>query len=170
MLHPSHVNCVPKRMRGSCLSCAGLLFGLLSASGCWKEVKAEFPRPPATAAIPPSEQSEPAPEPPLGLVVDSEPEPEPEPEIDEPEPEPPKPSPPPVAAEPVEETPLEPPSTQLASAVDGAGRPRGAIEAEAGWVAPELGRRARAVSAAARAGCCCARVRSPRTAGSRRRG
>ena len=109
MLHPSHVNCVPKRMRGSCLSCAGLLFGLLSASGCWKEVKAEFPRPPATAAIPPSEQSEPAPEPPLELVVDSEPEPEP-----------PKPSPPPVAAEPVEETPLEPPSTQLASAVDGA--------------------------------------------------
>ena len=120
MLHPSHVNCVPKRMRGFCLSCAGLLFGLLSASGCSKEVKAEFPRPPATAAIPPSEASEPAPEPPLELVVDSEPEPEPEPEIDEPEPEPPKPSPPPVAAEPVEETPPEPPSTQLASAVDGA--------------------------------------------------
>ncbi len=107
-------------MRGFCLSCAGLLFGILAASGCSKQVKAEFPRPPATAAIPPSQESEPSPEPPAEVLVDSEPEPEPEPVIDEPEPEPPKPSPPPVAAEPVEETPLEPPSTQLASAVDGA--------------------------------------------------
>ena len=109
-------------MRGFCLSCAGLLFGILSASGCSKEVKAEFPRPPATAAIPPSQESEPTPEPPAEVVADSEssPEPEPEPKVDEPEPEPPKPSPPPVAVEPVQEPPPEPPSTQLASAVDGA--------------------------------------------------
>ncbi len=104
-------------MRGFCLSCAGLLFALLSANGCSKEVKAEFPRPPATAAIPPSEESQPAPEP-VEVVDDREapPEPEPEPEVDEPEREPRKPPPPPLAAEPVEETHHEPPSTQLASA------------------------------------------------------
>ena len=107
-------------MRGFCLSCAGLLFGLLSASGCSKDVKAEFPRPPATSAIPPAGASEPAPEPAVEVVVDREPPPEPESEIDEQRPKPPKPPPPPVAAEPVEQTPPEPTSTQLASPVDGA--------------------------------------------------
>ena len=119
MLHSCHVNCVPKRMRGFSLSYAGLLFGILSASGCSKEVKAEFPRPPATAAIPPSEPSEAAPERPADVVAGREPapEPEPEPKVDEPEPELPKPLLPPVAA-PVEQTPPERPSTQLASAGD----------------------------------------------------
>ena len=107
-------------MRGFCLSCAGLLFGLVSVTGCWKGIRAEFPRPPATAAIPPSEASDPTPEPTAEVVAGGEvaPAPEPEPEVDEPEPEPPKPLPPPVAAEPTEEPASEPPSTQLASAAD----------------------------------------------------
>lgn len=108
-------------MRGYCLSCAGLLLGLLAASGCSKGVKAEFPRPPATAAIPPSEESEPEPEPTEEVVAGREPEPEPEPEpvVDEPEPEPKKAPPPPVAAEPAEEAASEPLSTQLATGDDG---------------------------------------------------
>ncbi len=107
-------------MRGFCLSCAGLLFGLLSASGCSKEVKAEFPRPPATAAIPPSEPSQPSPEPPTEVVAggESSPAAETEPKVEAPEPKPPKPPPPSVAAAPVVETPPEPSSTQLATADD----------------------------------------------------
>lgn len=105
-------------MRGFCLACVGLLFGLLAASGCSKGVKAEFPRPPATAAIPPAEESEPEPEPTVELVAVPEPAPEPEPVVDEPEPEPEKAPPPPMAAEPVEEPASEPLSTQLASSDD----------------------------------------------------
>lgn len=117
---PSLPDWVPKRMRGFFLSCAGLLFGLLSASGCSKEVKAEFPRPPATAALPPERESAPPPEPVSEVVVDSAPAPAPEPKpaVDEPEPDPPKPPPPPVAAEPEAETPPEPLSTQLAGGGD----------------------------------------------------
>lgn len=109
------------RMRGICLTCAGLLLGLVVASGCARRVKAEFPRPPATAAIPAeSEPSEPAPEMPVEAIVDSDPEPQPEPAppVDEPEPDPPRPAPPPVAAEPIVEPEPDPPSTQLAGGVE----------------------------------------------------
>jgi hypothetical protein len=106
-------------MKSYFLSCAGLLFGLLAASGCSKEVKAEFPRPPATAGIPASETSESPPEPTDELVVDLEPapaaEPEPEPETDEPLPTPAAPRPAPVSAEPVEEPSPARPSTHLAA-------------------------------------------------------
>jgi len=105
-------------MRGFCLACAGLLFGLLAASGCSKEVKAEFPRPPATAALPPVEEPEPEPEPEAEVVAEHEPAPEPEPVVDEPEPEPPRAPPPPVVAEPAEEPVSEPLSTQLVSPDD----------------------------------------------------
>jgi hypothetical protein len=103
-------------MRSFCLSCAGLLFGLLSAAGCSKGVDADFPRPPATAATPPPEEPAPEPAPPAVVEVDREPEPAPEPtsEIDEPEPAPAEPRPAPEPAEPVEEAPPEPASTQLA--------------------------------------------------------
>lgn len=108
-------------MNSYCLACAGLLFGLVAASGCSRRVDADFPRPPATAAIPPSDDSEPAPEPPVEVVVERdpgelEPEPEPEPSTVEPEPDPPRPAPTPVAAEPLEEPEPDPPSTQLAGA------------------------------------------------------
>lgn len=106
-------------MRGFFLSCAGLLFGLLAASGCSKEVDAEFPRPPATASIPPSEGGESPPEPPVEVVVrEAPPEPEPEPEVDAPPPEPAEPPPAPVVADPVEEPPPAPPSTKLGGVND----------------------------------------------------
>lgn len=103
-------------MRGLFLPCAGLLFALVAASGCTRAVKADFPRPPATAEIPASEAPEASPDAPEEVVVDLEPtpEPEPEPEIDEPAPAPRKAPPPPVPAEPVEAPAPEPPSTQLA--------------------------------------------------------
>ena len=128
-LEPCFLGLVPNRMRGLCFACAGLMLGLLAA-GCTRQVKAEFPRPPATAEIPPSDESEPEPEPPAEVVVDREPgeldpEPEPAPTIVEPEPAPPQPAPPPVAAEPSGPEP-EPPSTHLA------------VPDEAGAVDPEV--------------------------------
>lgn len=120
ILHSCFLGC-RKRMRGTCLAWAGLLLGLAVASGCVRRVKAEFPRPPATAAIPAgSEPSEPAPEIPVEAIVDRDPEPQPEPAppVDEPEPDPPQPAPPPMAAEPIEEPEPDPPSTQLAGGVE----------------------------------------------------
>jgi hypothetical protein len=111
---------VPKSMRARlwplCLLGLGLSQVLFSVTGCAKEVKAEFPRPPATATLPPPEEPPPPPEP--------EPAPEPEPEpVEEPvaedtekPQEPPPPSPPRRPAVPTpdpEEPPPEPPSTTL---------------------------------------------------------
>lgn len=104
-------------MRGFFLSCAGLLFGLLAASGCSKEVKAEFPRPPATASMPPTGASAPPPDGPVEVVVrEPPPEPEPAPEVEVSEPEPTEAPPRPAAAEPVEEPEGQPLSTQLGGA------------------------------------------------------
>jgi hypothetical protein len=90
---------------------------LLSAAGCTKEVKADFPRPPATATLPPPPQEPeilppaPAPEEPVEAEpIEEEPEGEEEqekaPPARRPAPEPSTPLP--------EETPEEPPSTALA--------------------------------------------------------
>ena len=110
---------VPNRMRGICLIWAGLLFGL-AAAGCTRQVKAEFPRPPATAGIPPTEEAQPASEPSVDVAGrepgEDVPIPEPPPEVEEPEPVSREPAPPPVAAEPSDEPEPEPLSTQLAGA------------------------------------------------------
>lgn len=100
-----------------CLQASCLSLPLLSTAGCAKEVKAEFPRPPATASLPvpqdePEELSEtPAPEEP----VVTEPI-ESATEIDENVEEPPDVAPRPrEQAPPTEdEPPEEPPSTTLA--------------------------------------------------------
>jgi hypothetical protein len=98
-----------------------LLPGLLCAlAGCSKEVKAEFPRPPATASTkapaPETAPEQPAPlpeEPPA--VSESPPESE---DVPEPPPPPPPVRRPKPATEvpPVEPEPPEPPSTQIAGA------------------------------------------------------
>ena len=110
---------VPKPMRAShwfSLLAAAMAL-LLSAAGCTKEVKADFPRPPATATLPPPPQEPeilppaPAPEEPVEAEpIEEEPEGEEEqekaPPSRRPSPEPSTPLP--------EETPEEPPSTALA--------------------------------------------------------
>jgi hypothetical protein len=91
---------------------------LTSLSGCHKEVKADFPRPPATAALPAPEA------PPEDAAPPPAEEPEPPVEVSEEPPEPPQPRPKPVATskpprahpEPdAEEPPVEeePTSTQI---------------------------------------------------------
>jgi hypothetical protein len=109
-------------MRASIRVClqASCLFSLLwSAAGCAKEVKAEFPRPPATAA--PISEDEPealpaaAPEEPVATEpVESSAE------IAEAPEEPPDPPPPPRSPTPsAEQTPpVEPPSTTLAGSTE----------------------------------------------------
>jgi hypothetical protein len=97
--------------------CASLLW--LSAAGCAKEVKAEFPRPPATATLPlpRDEPEEIAPDPAPEEPVVSEPV-EGTTEIEEEPEEPPLPTPRPREPVPTtaEEPPEEPPSTTLAGA------------------------------------------------------
>jgi hypothetical protein len=112
---------VPKSMRAIswhlCLLGLGLSPVLFSIAGCAKEVKAEFPRPPATATLPPPEEPSPAPAP---APAPAEPEPEPveepaEENTEEPR-DPPRPSPPRRTSVPPpdpEEPPPEPPSTTL---------------------------------------------------------
>jgi hypothetical protein len=100
-------------------SCLSLLLG--SAAGCAKEVKAEFPRPPATASLPVSDDAPeelpttPVPEEPVVTEpVESATENEEEPE------EPPQVAPPPREPAPsAEQTPpVEPPSTTLAGSTE----------------------------------------------------
>jgi len=103
-----------------CLQASCLTLFLWSAAGCAREVKADFPRPPATAA--PVSEDEPE-----ALPVTAAPE-EPvatEPfestaEIEEAPEEPPDPAPPPRNPTPAaEETPpVEPPSTTLAGSTE----------------------------------------------------
>jgi hypothetical protein len=112
---------VPKSMRASlwhqCLLGLGLSPILLSVSGCAKEVKAEFPRPPATATLPPPEEPAPVPaEEPRAVEPDPEPLEEEAPEETEEPQLPPRPSPPRRTSAPPpdpEEPPAEPPSTTL---------------------------------------------------------
>jgi hypothetical protein len=98
-------------LHGLCLS-----LSLVSAAGCAKEVKAEFPRPPATASIPfPKDETEEHPETPVPeepVVTDPvESATEVEEELDEP---PDVARPPREQAPPTEEEPPdEPPSTTL---------------------------------------------------------
>ncbi len=99
-------------------SCLSLL--LLSAAGCAKEVKAEFPRPPATAALPAPEEKpknptpDPLPEEPE-VVEAVESVSEADEEAEGPPSVPPRlPEPAPPTEE--EEQPEEPPSTTLAGA------------------------------------------------------
>ena len=114
---------VPKPMHASHLvfALAACLPLLLTAAGCTKEVKADFPRPPATATLPPPLEEPqavppaPAPEEPIEVEPIEE-ESEGEDELEK--------TPPasrrtrePVAPVP-EETPEEPPSTTLAGSAD----------------------------------------------------
>jgi len=107
---------------GLCLKTSCLSALLLQVTGCAKEVKAEFPRPPATASLPVAEE-EPENLPPLEIPE--------EPEVEEPvatddptgqEPEKPataqrRPPPPAPPTDPAEgPAPPEPPSTALAGA------------------------------------------------------
>jgi hypothetical protein len=65
---------VPTKMRASiglCLQASSISLLLLSAGGCTKEVKAEFPRPPATATLPPPAE-EPENLPPAPVPVEPE--------------------------------------------------------------------------------------------------
>jgi hypothetical protein len=98
--------------------CLSLLLGF--AAGCAKEVKAEFPRPPATAA-PISEEApeELPPTPAPDEPVLTEPLENPT-EVEEELVEPPEPDPPPrqPAPAPEEAPPEEPPSTTLAGATE----------------------------------------------------
>ena len=104
---------------GFCLQASCLSALLLDAAGCAKEVKAEFPRPPATATLPAPEEE---PESPPPAPVPEEPEVvEPvesvsgaEEEAEKP-PNGPRRSPQPVPST-EEEQPEEPPSTTLAGA------------------------------------------------------
>jgi hypothetical protein len=110
-------------MRASIRVClrASCFFPLLwSAAGCAKEVKAEFPRPPATAA--PISVDEPEALPPTQPAEDpvvTEPE-ESATEVEEQPEEPPDPAPRPrgPAPSPEETPPEEPPSTTLAGATE----------------------------------------------------
>jgi hypothetical protein len=100
---------------GLCLRAACFLTLLLSAAGCAKEVKAEFPRPPATATLPPPEE-EPEGVPPAPVLEEPEvAEPvetasEVEEEAEKPRDVPPRPPPRPPADEEPKEA---PPSTTL---------------------------------------------------------
>jgi len=100
-----------------CLQAACLSPLLLSVGGCAKEVKAEFPRPPATAALPaPKEEPETLPETPVPeepvVTEPVESATEVEDEAEKPHNVPPLPQPVPPTEE--EEPPEEPPSTTLA--------------------------------------------------------
>ncbi len=111
-------------MRASIQVClrASCLFVLLwSAAGCAREVKADFPRPPATASLPaPKDLPEEipptaAPEEPVATEpVDTAPETEDEPE----EPPDAAPRPRPQAPSPEEAPPVAPPSTTLAGSTE----------------------------------------------------
>lgn len=65
---------LPKLMRASielCLRTSSLALLVLAAAGCQKEVKADFPRPPATATLPPPEE-EPESAPPAPVLEEPE--------------------------------------------------------------------------------------------------
>jgi hypothetical protein len=100
---------------------AALLSLLLLAAGCSKEVKADFPRPPATATLPPPQEEPepglpaPAPEEPIVVVPLDDPS-EGEEEVEEtPKARPPVREP---ATPAEEETPEDPPSTTLSGATE----------------------------------------------------
>ncbi len=91
---------------------SGLSLLLLCAAGCGKEVKADFPRPPATATLPPPAERPEKPEAPVAEEPEAE-----EPVLDESEVEeqaeelPDVPARPPEPAPPLEEEPPEVPSS-----------------------------------------------------------
>jgi hypothetical protein len=103
-----------------CLESVSLCL-LLTAAGCSKEVKAEFPRPPATATLPPPREEPepvpptPAPEEPV-LVEPIDDTAEVEDELPEPPGEAPSVREPATPAE--EEPPEEPPSTALSGTAE----------------------------------------------------